>query len=368
MNKWGLVGLFSAFVVAATYVTEKYLGFWDFGRYPYTMSASTIAPDVDILYRAISYITTGMFYVVWGLLIAFCVMYRRRPGVKPHYTHGNKLAEAIWTAIPAAMLVGIAIWQMPAWATAKQQYPKPGDADFKNVVVLEAFAQQYGWNFRYRPGDNTTDFAAALDTESDGNSASPLGEDIGPKQMFVPVNTKALIKMTSTDVIHSLFIPHMRVKQDAVPGMYVHVWFEPNRFQVFELATGKWDWVISDEDFDKKYGNAKVAFREQLFAKYDEASREVKVEFAKLPTGEYIKTTDYVHQGKVYWDKSTGAVTHAIGVFEIACAELCGQGHFSMKSSLRVGTKLMYHAWLTRQAEYQVPPIWKRWVDRAPIW
>ncbi len=360
MNK-GLAAVLVLVSAGLTVLTAKDL--W--GRLPFY--ASTIAPEVDLLYYGISYVVTFTFWLVELALLAFCVMYRRRPGHKPHYVHGNRTAEIIWTVIPAALLVGIAFVQIPAWAKAKQEFPKAAETP----VVVEAMAEQFEWNFRYRlkckpdeyVNSNADDFKNAIDPEEDGSKVAAIGEDIAPKTLFVPVGRKCFITQTSKDVIHSLFIPHMRVKQDVVPGMYVRVWFQPDRFQVFELATGAMQWVTSEDDFNQKFGSTRVGFGMSYVPAYDEKSREVRVGLAKGAT-----TVDIQHQGKILLNQPASSATHAIGVFEMACAELCGNGHYKMESSLRVGTSLMYRAWLGRQTEFGTPPIWKRWVDRKPNW
>jgi len=321
--------------------------------------ASTIAPDVDFLWNAILILTSAVGLGVVAVLAVFVWRYRRRPGVKPHYITGNRTAEIVWTAVPGAILVALTFAQMPAWAKAKQGFPRPDE----KPVTIDAIAQCYEWNFRYRPDRNVEDCREAIDPEEDGSKVAAIGEAVTPKTLFVPIGRKALITLTSVDVIHSLFIPHMRVKQDAVPGMHVRLWFEPSRFQVFEVATGKAEWVRSEEEFDRKYRDTRVGFGMSWTPRYDEETREVRVGLCQGAT-----TTDIQHQGRIHLNQPASSATHAIGVFEIACAELCGNGHYKMESSVRVGTTLMYRAWLGRQTEFGTPPIWRRWVERRPAW
>ena len=66
---------------------------------------STFAGDIDFLYYMILVITGIAFFVVEGGLLWFIIKYRRRPGQKAHYTHGNMTAEVVWTAIPAVTVI-----------------------------------------------------------------------------------------------------------------------------------------------------------------------------------------------------------------------------------------------------------------------
>ena len=103
-------------------------------------SASTYADDVDSLYRLIFWLTTGMFILTEGLLLIFCIIYRRRPGHRPTYTHGNNTAEIAWTVVPALMLLTVAILQIPTWNNIKKRFP---DANAKDVTLIDFMGEQY---------------------------------------------------------------------------------------------------------------------------------------------------------------------------------------------------------------------------------
>ena len=103
-------------------------------------------------------------------------------------------------------------------------------------------------------------------------------------QMHLPVNKPAVIRISSKDVIHSFSLPHMRIKQDAVPGLTIPVWFVPN-VTTAEMRTRK-----GDDEFN----------------------------------------------------------------YEIACAQLCGNSHYSMRGFLTVDTAEEYQEWLDLEATYLV--------------
>src|SRR6185503_7497369 len=103
----GGAGAFLLFLVGTAFgQNQDNPGVW----LPY--SASSYADEIDGLYRLIFWLTAGMFFLTEGLLLIFCVIYRRRPGHRPTYTHGNHKAEITWTVVPALMLLGLAIWQI----------------------------------------------------------------------------------------------------------------------------------------------------------------------------------------------------------------------------------------------------------------
>src|ERR1043166_2945381 len=173
-------------------------GGWPWGKLP--DGASTYSKDVDILYIGIFWVVTGMFILTEGLLIIFCVLYRRRPGHRPSYTHGSRVAEITWTIVPALMLLTIAIVQIGTWNHIKKEMPAPGPG----VTEVRALAQQYQWNIQY---------PKTKEKVQGDNDASTVGV------MHIPFGDKALVHLRSADVIHSMFIPQMRVKQDLVPGL-----------------------------------------------------------------------------------------------------------------------------------------------------
>jgi cytochrome c oxidase subunit 2 len=180
-------------------------------------SASDYAEEIDFIYKVIFWVTTGMFLLTEGLLIGFCIVYRRRPGHRPQYTHGNHTAEIAWTVIPALILLGIAVWQIPIWNRIKLRFPKPTD---EKVTTVDVIGEQYKWHFRY-PGSKAK-YKGEDDVKSTGVIRVPMGDTI-------------LCNLRSKDVIHSFFIPHMRVKQDAVPGLRQRIWFKPNRIKLVEV-------------------------------------------------------------------------------------------------------------------------------------
>ena len=257
--------------------------------------ASTIAPKVDDLYYMILALTGVVFFGVEFLLLYFIIRYRHQEGKPAHYTHGNKTAEVLWTVTPALILTWLALYQKDVWFEAKQGCPK--DPSNPNIYRVEVLAQQFQWNFRY-PG-------------ADGKFKTP--DDIQTlNQLYVPVDHDVVIQLTSRDVIHSLFIPVMRIKQDAVPGIKVPVWFHPT------LTSDRIPGCISN------VGEMETAWMAAGNPRYTDAQRK-----------------KFKEDGKDY------------KFVEIACAELCGSNHFKMRAFLTVMTKDEIAARLKRDKEQQ---------------
>lgn len=168
--------------------------------------ASTFAADIDFLYYLILVITGIAFLVVEAGLIWFIIKYRARPGRKAYYTHGNVKAEVIWTAIPAVAVVVIGILSGGVWNTVKGRNSVPDGA-----IPYGIMARQFEWMVTYVGADGK------LGTVDDFTVRN---------QLHIPVNRPVVMRLTAEDVIHSFFIPAFRVKQDALPGQIINVWFE----------------------------------------------------------------------------------------------------------------------------------------------
>jgi cytochrome c oxidase subunit 2 len=132
---------------------------------------------------------------------------------------------------------GVLAIGIPVWAEYFNAAP-PDDA-----VSIEVTAQQFMWNVRYPGADGVFGPTEARLIDDAGN---PLGIDrraaasqddlVTINEITVPLNRAVRIRLRSRDVIHSFFLPHFRVKQDAVPGMTPEVVFVPTRPGTFEIA------------------------------------------------------------------------------------------------------------------------------------
>jgi cytochrome c oxidase subunit II len=179
-------------------------------------SVSTFGPDIDRMYYIILVITGIVFVLTEFLLIYFLIKYRRRDGRKAEYIHGSTRAEIVWTAVPFAIVLVLALMSKPIWDGIKDPAQFPADA-----YAIELTSRQFEWEARY----------AGSNGEFDAEDAFTL-----LNRLHVPVNRPVVLHLESEDVIHSLFVPRFRVKQDAVPGRRIPVWFEISEPGEYELG------------------------------------------------------------------------------------------------------------------------------------
>ncbi len=177
---------------------------------------STHGHQIDHLFYFVLYLTGVVFIVTEFVMVWFLWKYDSKRNSDPaKYTHGNHNLEVIWTILPAATLLFIAIYQMNAWADVKMRPPAVGSA------FVEVTARQFEWRIRY-PGHD-----GKFGTRDDVYDVNDL---------HVPVDEDILIQLKSMDVLHDLFLPHLRIKQDAVPGMVIPVWFRATDVGKFDLV------------------------------------------------------------------------------------------------------------------------------------
>jgi cytochrome c oxidase subunit 2 len=168
----------------------------------------------------------------WGAFFLY-VLFRfhrsRHPvanyaGVK---SHASSYLEVAVFVVEVILLVGFSI---PIWAARVDHPPAERDA-----LVVQVTGEQFAWNVHYAGPDKVfgrTDITL-IDVQ-----ANPLGLDRSDpaakddvttiNQLYLPVNTPVIVKLRSKDVIHSFGVPEFRVKQDAIPGFTIPIWFVPN--------------------------------------------------------------------------------------------------------------------------------------------
>jgi cytochrome c oxidase subunit 2 len=164
---------------------------------------STFGPQIDWLFLLIFWIVVITWAAVTIAMVVFLFKYRHRPGRKAEYIEGNSRLEIFWTTATAVIMIALALLSKSTWAEIKENGP-PGQ------VFYKVSGKQFNWEITY-PGPDGSFGAKTLTVEND---------------MHVPVNQVVRIDLTSKDVIHSFFVPNLRLKQDAVPGRTIKVWFQ----------------------------------------------------------------------------------------------------------------------------------------------
>lgn len=176
-------------------------------------NVSNFGGDVDHLFMVILFIVTIVFLGTQATLVLALFRYTGR-GERATFVHTNHRLEFWWTIIPAGILVWISFAQFNTWINIKaKKLPSEG-------ASAEVLAGQFEWRIRY-PGPD-----GKIGTEDDILSLNNL---------HVPLDKDFTIQLRSRDVLHSFFLPNLRVKQDAVPGMTIPVWFHPTKAGVYDL-------------------------------------------------------------------------------------------------------------------------------------
>jgi heme/copper-type cytochrome/quinol oxidase subunit 2 len=432
--------------------------FW--GWFPPNINPS-YGGAVDYLYLVIMIVVLIAFFVTEGCLLYCCFAFRARPGHKAKYMHGSNKLETIWTVVPAILLLMLAFAQAGTWSDVKVKMPKQTDP---GVYAVQVFGEQFKWHFRY-PTDSEGKIVPGRFADHENNFLTN-------SRLHIPVGKKILVRMTARDVIHSLFIPHARVKQDAVPGMMTQAWFVVDRIPVWNLEKQSLELKNISEfdpihvavmtacdpsssgwDFkDRLLGSSgqKEFWYQPTFFDFDGGSRDLRCRFAleralisqktgseeefkkwlvewfeknARPVGRRIgerfrkdfsaalaglpqewetgvreigeslpsqyrqafdsaiapqrsrvqalsNRSEMFHRNGAIHTGKTADAKYLMHYVEIACAELCGMGHTTMKGFLTVHTDATHKLWLDKELEYGVSkeelPIWKRWDQLFP--
>jgi cytochrome c oxidase subunit II len=251
--------------------------------------ASANGQQIDSL---IAWIHVFMFvlFIGWGgffLFVLFRFSAKRHPkadygGVK---SHASSYLEGAVLVIEMVLLFAFSI---PLWAARVDHVPSESEA-----LVVQVTGEQFAWNVRYAGPDGKfgkTDIKL-IDLQS-----NPLGVDRSDpdakddvttvNQLYLPVNRPIIVKLRSKDVIHSFNVPYMRVKQDAIPGLTIPIWFTP---------------TVTTAEMRARTGNADFQY-------------------------------------------------------EIACAQLCGLGHYRMRAFVTVVSPEEFQKWLDDKVKEQSAP------------
>ncbi len=230
---------------------------------------SVIGQDIDHLFYVILYVT-AFFFVVTEVLLAYAMFTgKAKADGKGEFIHGSHKLEVIWTAVTSAILLFVAFYQIPAWQEAKFRSHMPrqdhafkedgegGDlAMVKGIIAAQpgnskgaqdagikdanaiVTGTQFLWQVRYPMWDSKTNRPVKLDPRKPDllQSFEPINE------LRIPVGEKVLIHLRSADVLHSFWLPSYRVKQDALPGHIIPVWFET----LPDAKPGPSEWVCAE--------------------------------------------------------------------------------------------------------------------------
>ena len=264
--------------------------------------ASAHGKSIQVLFNVTLFFTGIVFVLTQIALFWFAYKYRDTNDAVNNrkvlfIPHDNRL-EIIWTTIPAVVMCGLVVFGLLVWNEVM------GDVkEGEDVLEIEATAYQYAWTLRYPGADNalgTKYFRNIVpgvnEIGMDYNDAKSQDDVLlsGGEELLFPKGKKIRVRITSKDVLHNFYLPHFSVKMDAIPGLPTYFIFTPT------LTT-----------------------------------EEYRAELKKFP--EYNVPSDPT-------DPTSPKKWEAFN-FELACAELCGKGHFSMRRQVRVVEQDEYNKW-----------------------
>jgi len=172
-------------------------------------------------------ILTFAFIVTNIFLFFFSYRYQYKENNKAFFYPENHKLEIVWTVIPAIVMASLVFYGWKEWSAITQKEPKGSE-------VIEVMGKQFAWQARYPGADGKigeANFKLIDATNEFGmdfkDSASY--DDFTPSELHFPKGKPVLLRIRARDVIHSVFLPHFRVKMDAVPGMPTKFWFVPTK-------------------------------------------------------------------------------------------------------------------------------------------
>lgn len=184
----------------------------------FPQQASSFAGEIDGIFATIYYVVGAWFVLLHALLFFMLVRFRRRAGVSARYLPGNSLRQSAWILLPGLLVLALDLWidarGGAVWALVKEETPPAS-------VSIRVTGEQFNWKFTYPGPDGKFETSDDLTTEN---------------SFHVPVDEVVALSLQSNDVIHSFFLPEFRLKQDAVPGRTIPVWFKAIRAGQFEIA------------------------------------------------------------------------------------------------------------------------------------
>ncbi|HPQ21000.1 MAG TPA: OmpA family protein [Saprospiraceae bacterium] len=273
-------------------------------------SASEHGFLIDSMFNWTLFFTGIVFVITHIALFWFSYKYREVRGRKASFMAHDTTLEMVWTLVPAVVMAFLVVRGLVDWN-------KIFDAgkNGEGYIEIGATGYQFAWDIRYTGADNklgAKDFRlidpATNSLGLDWKDEASLDDIVlgGSDVIMLPVDTLVKMRVSSKDVLHSFYLPHFRVKMDAVPGMPTYFTFKPTK-----------------------------------------TTEEFRQELRKYPEwNEPYDPSD--PESKPRWKEFN---------YELACAELCGKGHYSMRRIVKVVSKSEYDSWLAGQKSFYLKNI-----------
>ncbi len=306
----GLVAFMVLFLIGTTLSAFLYKNYI-LGYGPHE-SASEHGVLIDNMMHITLLVTYSVFVLTHILLFWYAYKFRQQKGRKAQYISHNNTLEVVWTGIPAIVMTFLVVGGLDAWNDIM------GDVGADdNYLEIEAMGYQFAWQMRYPGPDGLLgrrDFRLINPTNQMGiDWNDPKShDDVLLNNFVLPVDQKVRVRITAKDVLHDFYLPQFRVKMDAVPGLPTYFVFTPKQ---------------TTKEYRKK------------LSQYEE-----------------YQVPDPDDPEKMYWETAN---------YELACAELCGIGHWSMQRTFAIVEQDEYDAWVTEQSSYYMENI--RGTENDPL-
>lgn len=310
-NGYGLMFFMIGFLIL-TIITSLWYKNLFLGYGPHE-SASEHGGLIDSIFNWTLFFTGIVFVITHILLFYYAFQFREQVGRKAQFISHNNTLEVVWTIIPAVVMAFLVIGGLDVWNEVMSDVD-PNDPD---VLEIEATGYQFGWELRYPGPDGklgARDYTLITGVNNLGQDwTDPKNhDDFKPQNIVLPKGQKVRVRITARDVLHDFYLPQFRVKMDAVPGMPTYFIFTPQK-----------------------------------------TTEEYREELSQYP--EY-NVPDPDDPEKMMWETYE---------YELACAELCGIGHWSMKKTVTIVEQEEYEAWLAEQQSYYFSNI--RGTENDPL-
>lgn len=183
-----------------------------------------------------------VFIITQILLFWYGFKYRHKKTNKAYFYPDNHKLEFWWTFIPGVVLIGLIVYGLKLWNDITAPAPK-------NSMLVEIYGKQFDFTARYAGADNklgNSFFRWITDENQLGvDEKDPASKDDKiARELHIPVNTPMEFKIHSRDVIHSVYLPHLRAQMNAVPGMTTEMNF------VATITTAEMRKITNNPKFD----------------------------------------------------------------------------------------------------------------------
>lgn len=209
------------------------------GRWWFPKAISEHGPAYDQQF-VLTIIVVGIAFVAAQVSLGYALWRFQDTGdgtTRAIYSHGNNRMEILWTGVTAVIFITLALLGQRVWWNLHMQ-PAPA-----NAAQVKVLAQQFQWNFHYPGVDNSfgrTDPQKISDESinyiglDDTDAASK--DDVVTQTLVAQAGRPIQLTLASRDVTHSFWVPPLRFKQDAVPGLNIDVHFTPEKVGQYEIA------------------------------------------------------------------------------------------------------------------------------------